>query len=361
MTSWRPTVTLLTAISIFGDVAVAQSPRGQVAIPSTQQLARQGLELAWWGQAVLNPSRDKMQQLSTDEDCVYAQTNGGIISAFDALTGHRRWAVQLGRFDDYSFEAVSNEDVVMVVVGTEMYGLEKHSGRTLWTLRLPGQPSTSPTADETQVYLGMLDGSVYAYDLKKIRQLFADGRLPGWSFQATTWKFQASSEITAPPVVIGSRVCFASRDGNLYAVSKDRRELIFQFETDAPIVAPLAHVDDILYMASEDYSFYALRVKPLPPIETKKFGEGAFRQDISPLRDRESGKVLWEFTSGRPIRKSPYPIGPDIFLMPDRGAHHFSSGGVASLEFSSVGFVSFGASPSSLANSGRIGRRSGCM
>ena len=321
MQSRRSAVTFLAATLMIGGIAAAQPSRGAPSIPSTQALARQGLQLSWWGQGVLNPSRDKVQQLSSDEDCVYVQSNGGIITAFDALTGQRRWSVQLGRFDDYSFQAVSNEDVVLVVVGTDMYGLDKISGNTLWSLRLPGQPSTSPAADETQVYLGMLDGSVYAYDLAKIRELFYEGKLPDWSFQAIKWRFQASKEITSPPVVIGTRVCFASRDGNVYAVSADRRKMVFQFETDAPIVAPLAHVEDILYLASEDFSFYALRVKPKlqDPSGKKQAGEGAYREDISPLKDRESGKVLWEFTSGRPIRKSPFPIGPDIYLMPDRG------------------------------------------
>ena len=128
---------------------------------------------------------------------------------------------------------MTNEEIAMVVVGPRMYGIDKISGKTLWEIRLPGQPSTSPAADEKHVYVGMLDGSLYAFELRKIHSLFRDGRLPEWSYQTIAWRYQTSKEITSPPVIFNTRVCMASRDGNVYAVSVDRRNLIFQFETDA--------------------------------------------------------------------------------------------------------------------------------
>ncbi len=307
-----------------GVAAQAQPSTMERSIPAPQALARHGLELAWWGQGVMNPRRDKVEHLSTDEDCVFAQSTSGVITAFDAQTGQRRWAVQLGRFDHPSFQAVSNEAIVMVVVGTAMFGLDKITGKTLWEVRLPGQPSTGPSADAVHVYVGMLDGSVYAFDLRKIRELYAAHRLPEWSYQTVSWRYMTSKEITSPPVVFGSRVCLASRDGNVYAVSAARREMVFQFETDAPIVAPLSRVNDLLFLASEDFSFYALRVKPKSEASSdkKKHGTEEGAEDQGPNRDRESGKVVWEFTTGLPIRKAPYAIGPDIFLMPDRGGFY---------------------------------------
>jgi outer membrane protein assembly factor BamB len=324
MQTWRWGSLLVTAcLSVVG-TAQAQLVQTERTLPTRQALARHGLEMAWWGQAVINPTRDTVRHLSADEDCVYVQSTSGTITAFDALTGQRRWAVQLGRFDHPSFRAVSNEEMVMVVVGTEMYGIDKASGRTLWELRIPGQPTTSPSADDKHVYIGMLDGSVYAFEVAKIQPLYRQGRLPEWSHLVISWRFRTSKDITSPPVIIGTRVCLASRDGNVYAVTADRRELVFQFETDAPIVAPLTRVGETLFVASEDFSFYALRVKPKldEPANAKKVGEGALPEYVAPKRDKESGKVMWEFTSGLPIRKSPYPIGPDIFLMPDRGGFY---------------------------------------
>ena len=86
---------------------------------------------------------------------------------------------------------------------------------------------------------------------------------------------------------------FASRDGSLYAVGALERDLTWQFETSAPITAPLAATNDSLILASEDYFVYCL--------------------------NRDNGLVRWEFASGYPIRKAPVVIGNDLYIMPDRG------------------------------------------
>ncbi|MDP1796593.1 MAG: PQQ-binding-like beta-propeller repeat protein, partial [Planctomycetaceae bacterium] len=198
-----------------------------------------------------------------------------------------------GSFDEPSFPAESNENMVMIVVGTMMYGIDKRSGNIVWTLRLPGAPSTSPSADATQVYVGTLDGSVYAYSLKKIKELYSDRKLPQWSHEALVWRYQASKEITSPPLTSGRTVNFASRDGSLYAVSPNRRELTFQFETDAPIVAPMAQWGDVQYLASEDSTFYAINAV--------------------------NGQVLWEFIAGLPVRTSPEVVRGNLYVHPDRG------------------------------------------
>ena len=278
---------------MLSSAALAQRQSTDKVLPTQQQLSQFGLERAWWGQAVLNPSRDKVRHVTIDEDIVYVQASSGTTTAFNSETGQRLWATQLGRFDQPSFPAVSNEDLALVVVGSTMYGVDKVTGKTIWTLVLPGQPSTGPSVDDNQVYVGTLDGSMYAFSLRKIRQLFREQRLPQWSHEAMVWRYQAGKEVTSPPIVTGRVVNFASRDGSLYSVSAPDRKLLYQLQTDAPIVAPLARLGKVQYMASEDNTFYALNV--------------------------DNGRVLWEFTSGLPIRRAPFAIANDLYITPDRG------------------------------------------
>jgi outer membrane protein assembly factor BamB len=267
--------------------------KGDAQLPTYQQLSPLGLERGWWAQAVINPSRDKIRHVAIDEDMVYVQASSGVTTAFDAETGRQLWAVHLGRFDQPSFPAISNEDLAMIVVGSTMYGLEKKTGRTVWTLILPGQPSTSPAVDEKHVYFGTLDGSLYAYSLRKIRQLFEERRLPQWSMEAQVWKYKSGKEITSPPITTGRVVNFASRDGSLYSVYAADRKLVYQLETDKAIVAPLTRLGNSMFVASEDFTFYSLNLL--------------------------NGRVQWEFTSGLPIRKAPWPIENDLYILPDRG------------------------------------------
>ena len=188
------TVAWLSCNAVF-----AQGRATENRLPSQQQLSRFGLERAWWGQAELNPSRDKVRHVSMDEDMVYVMSTSGIATAFDSETGQKRWAVLLGRFDQPSYHVVSNQSLALVVVGTTLYAIEKKSGHISWTLTLSGQPSTAPGVDEEQVYVGNLDGSVYAYSLRKVRQLYQEQRLPKWTSEALVWRATASKEITSPP------------------------------------------------------------------------------------------------------------------------------------------------------------------
>lgn len=287
---------VLTAIviftSCFGSPCLAQL-KGDAPLPTHQQLSRLGLERAWWGQAVLNPHRDKIRHVSIDEEIVYITATSGVTTALDAETGQQLWAVQLGRFDPPSFPAISNEDLAMIIVGSTMYGIEKRTGKTVWTLVLAGQPSTGPAVDEKHVYFGTLDGMLYAYSLQKIQKLYGERRLPQWSMEAQVWTYKVGKEITSPPITTGRVVNFASRDGSLYSVTSKERKLIFQLETDRAIVAPLVRLDNMMFMASEDFTFYALNLL--------------------------NGNVKWEFTSGLPIRKAPWAIAPDLYVLPDRG------------------------------------------
>ncbi len=290
--SWKLAATLMMLVpgSAWAQLALERG------IPTAAVLSRYGLEVAWTGQAVLNPQRDKLEHIALDEELVYLQGTNGVITAFESESGHQIWAVRLGAFDGPTFPAVSNEDLVTVVAGTYMYGLQKRTGEILWKLRLSGAPSTGPTVDDTQVYVGTLDGSVYAYNLKKIRELYLEQRLGEWSYQSVTWRFQAAREISSPPLVTDESLNFGSLDGSMYSITKDRRVLRYQFETDAPIVAGMALLGETQFFASEDLTFYA----------------------INPA----NGQVYWEFVTGLPIRKAPIALGSTVYINPDRGGFY---------------------------------------
>ena len=287
---------LLLSLLVQTSPVNAQGSRHASALPSRQMLDRYGLERAWWSQAMIDPQRDRVRYITVDEELVYVQTRTGMVSAFENETGKLIWSALLGRPDDPSFPIASNETVAMVVTGLDIFAVEKFTGKVLWELRAPSSPSTSPAVDEDRVYLGFLDGSVYAMDLKKVRELYAERRLPAWSFQTVAWRYSTGKEVTTPPITNGYVVNFASRDGSLYTVSASKRELLFQFETDAPVSAPIASSNRFLFMASEDFNFYCL--------------------------DRVSGKISWEFVSGLPVRLQPRIISEHVFLMPVRGGIH---------------------------------------
>lgn len=274
----------------------AQTGGAKGLLPTQRVLAPYGLERMWWNQAVMNPSRDVVAQMVADEEVLVVQSRAGITTVFDAETGRKLWARRLGRQDAPAFPAVTNDEMVMVAIGTEIHALAKMTGAEIWTFRLPSAPSTSPELDDRHVYIGARDGSVYAFDLRKIKRFYKEGLLPQWSYQTMAWRYKAFKEVTTRPISTGRVLNFASRGGSLYSVSTKDRKLVFQFETDRPISAPMAWNKRALYLPSEDFKVYCV--------------------------DMENGDTKWTYNTGLAVRQAPRLVGDDLYILPTRGGIH---------------------------------------
>ena len=289
MTRLSTTLAALAILSVASSASFAQSR----TLPNSQELARFGLERAWWGQATLDSGQDRVRFMVLDEQSLYVQSSGGLITAFDNETGLKRWAVQLGRHNQPSQACASNDDKVLVITGTTLYALDKIKGDLIWELALPNSASTSPSVDNQRLYYGTLDGSVYAYDLKKIEELHNDNLLPQWTNIALLWRYKAADEITTQPISNDLTLNFASRDNSLYSLTAADRKLQWQFETDQAVSAPLGYSPGFIYLASEDFNVFCIK--------------------------QDTGSVRWQFVAGLPIRKEVRVIGNNCYVFPHRG------------------------------------------
>jgi outer membrane protein assembly factor BamB len=294
MSVFRIAVLSLLAATSAASPAFAQSPGRGSQLLSEGLLNRYGLTRSWWSHATINSQRDKLLYMVVDETHIFLQASSGVISAFHAETGKSLWTRQIGSTNEAVFPASSNDDMLFVVNGLRLYALNKNTGTTVWSLAMPGMAAASPTADAHRVYVGFIDGSLYAFDLKITRELFAQNKLPQFSDSTVLWRYRTSKSISIPaiPAEAENVVAFASRNGSLYSVTKDDRKLVFQFETDAPLTAPIVRYKNTLLLASEDFNFYSLNLR--------------------------NGKPGWQFTAGAVIRKAPVLIDDEVYLFPER-------------------------------------------
>ena len=295
MSKLHVTFATVLCLAAAPHMAVAQSSLSY-SLPTKRMLSPHNLERMWWNQATLDPSRDIVRHLTADENVVIVQSRSGLTTVFDISNGRKLWAVQIGRVDSVAFPAITNDDYVMIASGTALYALQKFTGKLIWKFDLPAAPSTSPAIDDDQIYVGSRDGSVYAFDLRKITKLHKEGLLPQWSAKTLVWRYKAFKEVTTPPISTGRVVNFASRGGSLYSVTATDRKLVFQFETDHAISAPMAQSPGFLYLPSEDFKLYCLNA--------------------------ENGRTRWVYNTGLPIRKQPKVIGQEVFLTPSHGGLH---------------------------------------
>lgn len=313
--SWTRTALLFLAAISAEMPVLAQTALNGGPLPTEPALNRQGLTRRWWAQTTINSRRDKVLYLTVDENTLFVQTSAGVISAFDSETGKHLWSRSVGKPDRAVFRATLNDDLLFVVNGLKLYAVQKATGGILWEITLPGQPSSSPAADSQRVYIGFLDGSLYAFDLTTIRELYSKGELTKFSKQSVAWRFQTSEPIAIPAVPEGKLVAFASRNGSLYSVGARDHQLIFQFETDAALSAPISTYRNSLLLASEDTNFYQLNLV--------------------------NGRPGWMFTAGLVIRKAPIVIDDEVYLIPERGNLHKLSAETGKEEWHSPGVEEF--------------------
>ena len=275
-------------------IAAGATVFGQTStsLPSSRDLSRYGLTRAWWNQATMDPSRDQIRHLTGDEDNIYVQSRSGIVTAFDAESGRRLWSLLVGSDNQQALPASSNSGILLIAVGLKVHAVNKFTGEVLWELELPHHPSTAPAMDDDRVYLGMVDGSSFAYDLRKIRELWEENRLPRWSNYAFVWRYKAPQQISSPPVPDGRSVTFASMNGSVYSVGASERKLFFQFETAGRtrIVTPLGRGRDSIFVTSEDARMFCL--------------------------NKENGVRRWAFTAGVPIRQQPRVVEGSVYVCP---------------------------------------------
>lgn len=286
-------LTLLTVVLGASPAVAQRTSLVGARLPSEDMLNHYGLTRAWWSYATMNSHRDHLLHLTLDEFNFYAQASSGLVTAFDAETGKRLWAAQIGGSDRASYPLTFNDELLFVVNGMKLFAVQKFDGNIRWDLSLPAQPTTSPVSDEFRVYMGFMDGSCYAFDLALIDELNATGMLPQWSGNAIVWRYKTSKSIIVPVVPAGDVLAFASQNGSLYSVTAEKRDLNFQFETDAKLSAPMALYDNWLLVASEDYNFYAVDIR--------------------------NGATPWQMTAGLPIRREPRVILGNVYLSPERG------------------------------------------
>src|ERR1700685_3365653 len=194
-------------------------------LPGDAMLGRLGLQRHWWAYAAIDPLQDRVKYFTAGERQAYAQTSTGMVTAFDIGTGHRLWAVQVGEPTEVRFEAVTKDQLVVIVSGTTVYALNKKTGEVAWQLKTPTAPSTSPAMDDMRVYVGSVKGAVYAYDLKFLDTVAKNPQLPHDMFHALAWEYRSGARILYPPVTTGNVVTVASADNSLYGLAAKERVL----------------------------------------------------------------------------------------------------------------------------------------
>jgi outer membrane protein assembly factor BamB len=177
---------------------------------------------------------------------IFPAGNDGLY-ALDAATGKEKW----------NFRADLHIDSTPFVVGGRVYVgsgpsrrfeslqvvcLEVGTGKPVWRTPVKLPAWGSPVVAGDGVFVGLGNGRLTEAHTSPAGGLACFDAKSG----AELWTFPVPDAVFGRPAVVGERVVFGCRDGNLYGLTFDGKEA-FRVALGGPVMAPSAVDDDRVY------------------------------------------------------------------------------------------------------------------
>ena len=223
----------------------------------------------------LYEATEKIGSLSPVSDGIMAVADkGGRIHLLNARTGQNRLVFRTPK--STIAPPVIAHDHVYFSAGGRLYAIDalekevpgqyqfKRVWAQLWLWQVPGVPRpagqqggrwrfspdgadssivASPAVSNTKVYVGDLNGRLYAVDPLSGKEL---------------WRFQAEGGVYASPVVAGNTVFIATQHGKVYAVDGSTGRELWKLELGTAVNEPMAFAGGTLYIRTADGAVHAV-------------------------------------------------------------------------------------------------------
>jgi outer membrane protein assembly factor BamB len=247
------------------------------------------------------------------DDVVYTASASGNIYALDSNNGRQKWEINLA---DNTLEPALSKDIVFIGTDKGLHAIDKETGSVIWD-QLVGRISSKPVISGDNVIIGCYNGEMYVFDVNhgdlkwsyalsdsayvselNDNNLFyiASGKTC-YAFDINKkekiWDFETNGLITSSPRKKGNTVYFGSWDGKLYALDATNGKEKWSYETGWGIDSTPDVSDETVFVGSLDNNFYAL--------------------------DVETGDLKWYYTCKSAIHSNPVAYGEYVFFGCDDG------------------------------------------
>ena len=271
--------------------ARAQMPFPTTLVPSRTSLERLGLERQWFIVVPLLET-ERLLRINRAESLIFAQTSYAKLHTFDAESGRRLWTAELGDRTGFARGVGANTWAVFVTNANMLYALDRGTGRTLWKTNLGTIPTSTPACDESHVYVGMTNGLLTGFSLKKAD---AKGNETIRDVPYPLWNWHAGSAITTRPQPAENVLAFGGGDRRAYVVMAAEPTVVFRVATGGPIGEGFGTLSPrTLLIPSGDNTLYAC--------------------------DVVTSEMHWTFPSGAPIVQEPLVADQDIYVINTAGS-----------------------------------------
>ena len=221
------------------------------------------------------------------------------------------WSYQAG---DYirGQPTVAGDTLYVGADDNNLHALQTDSGEAVWQYATADNVTSAVAFDDERVYFGSWDGAVYAVD--------RDGQL--------RWQYDTGGWVSAAPVLHGDVLLVASQDHSLYALQAEDGALLWRFATYGRIEsAPVVTGKLVLFGSSDGYVqaldvdsgerqwyFYAGdAIVGSPASADGMVYAGTLGRQLYAL-DAATGRVRWRVTVEGAVQAAPVVAGGTVFV-----------------------------------------------
>lgn len=268
-----------SAVALFLFAAVPATRAQSGLLLGNPQVAPLGLETMWSAHVRVDAARGRVKSLQLTHGLLLAQTDQGVVQAFDPETGRSLWVATVGNPSAPTLAPSANDKFVAVTNGTTLYVLDRSNGSVAWEARCGGSPCAGTGMSEWRVYVPLDGGIVESYLL--VREKGVD-KIPKRS--------SGAGGAIAAPIVVGKRASWSVAQGFVYSNEDVYEGLVqFRFRVDDALSAPPTWMDPYLFAASRRGTVYAL--------------------------DGKLGNEIWRFSVGSSVSQAPIAIDGALYVI----------------------------------------------
>jgi outer membrane protein assembly factor BamB len=258
----------------YAQPAAKKAPAQEAGLPvSPAAAADKGLDRLWQTDFLLTRKTSLTKLWLCGKYIIGCGSDNRIYCA-SARTGINLWAYKAAEPFQSVWQPAVDKDTVWVATTTRLIGIDGLSGSEIAGINLDFAPAGRPATNGVYCFLPDAKGWLQAVDL-----------LP----KIVSWGRVTNDALTAAPVLDNTYVYFGGQNGTVYASQQNTRHVVWEHKTEGAIIADLQRTKaGLILVASLDYTLYAFQ--------------------------GPSGRILWRFNAGEPIRMTPYTVGKQVFL-----------------------------------------------
>jgi outer membrane protein assembly factor BamB len=258
--------------------------------------------------------RDNMQRWNPYETVLGVGNVGGLQLKWQSIPISY---IQQGNTIESS-PAVVNGVVYIGNLDGSLYALNASTGATLWSTTKSGGGSSSPAVANGVVYYGFGAG-MFALNASTGASL--------WGYEVDDYAFSSS------PAVANGIVYVGSEDNNVYALGASTGIKLWSYATGNEVLSSPAVANGVVYVGSDDNNVYALNASTGAKLWSYTTGGGVFsspavangvvyvgsEDNNAYALNASTGAKLWSYATGNKVLSSPAVANGVVYVASDDG------------------------------------------